>query len=127
MTTNAIEGTWLTKIAGKLFLLNFSGETFKLVFELPQGTTLSMGTFAVDSTKTPPQIDMILTDGIGKNGDRLRGRTSAGVVRGIIEREGDTLKFFAPPPELAGRPTLFPVGAPGLVGQNLYLILGRAA
>jgi hypothetical protein len=129
-TTDALEGAWITKIAGKLFF-NFSGKSFELLFEplfeLPQGTSLSMGTFAVDATKTPAQIDLTLTDGIGKNGDRLRGRASADVVRGIVQRMDDTLKFFAPPPELEGRPTAFPEAAPGLIGQNLYLVLKRAA
>jgi hypothetical protein len=40
---------------------------------------------------------------------------------------GKTFKFFAPPPELEGRPTAFPEGAPGPIGQNLYLVLRRAA
>jgi len=127
MAASAIEGTWITKVSGKLFLLNFSGETFVLVFELPQGTSLSMGTFTLDATKAPAQIDLTLTDGIGKNGDRLRGRTNAEIVRGIVDHAGDTLKFFAPPPELEGRPAAFPEDGPGLIGQNLYLVLTRAA
>lgn len=51
--TNTLDGAWITKISGKLFFFNFSGKTFELVFELPQGTSLSMGTFTVDATKTP--------------------------------------------------------------------------
>lgn len=127
MAASAIEGAWMSRISGKLFLLNFTGETFALLFELPQGTSLSVGTFTLDATKNPVQIDLKLTDGIGKNGDRLRGRRSANVVRGIIDHAGDTLKFFAPPPELEGRPAVFPEGAPGLIGQDLYLVLRRAA
>ncbi len=126
-TAKTLEGAWITKIDGKLFLMNFSGDNFELVFQLPQGTSLSMGTFAVDQAKRPAQIDLTLTDGIGKNGDRLRGRSDAGVVRGIVEHDGDVLRFFGPPPELDGRPSAFPDAAPGFVGQSLYLVLKRAA
>jgi hypothetical protein len=75
----------------------------------------------------PARIDLTLTDGIGKAGDRLRGREHAGVVHGIVEQVGDTLRFYAPPPEIDGRPDAFPEAEPGLVGENLYLILKRAA
>jgi hypothetical protein len=126
-TTETLEGVWITKINGKLFLMNLSGDDFELVFELPQGTSLSMGKFAVDRAKRPVQIDLTLTDGIGKNGDRLRGRQDAGIVRGIVEHNGDVLRFFAPPPELAGRPAAFPDAEPGFVGQSIYLVLKRAA
>jgi hypothetical protein len=126
-TAETFEGAWVTKINRKLFLMNFSGDNFELVFQLPQGTSLSMGKFAVDQAKRPAQIDLTLTDGIGKNGDRLGGRSDAGIVRGIVEHNGDVLRFFAPPPELAGRPAAFPDAEPGFVGQNIYLVLKRVA
>jgi hypothetical protein len=65
------------------------------------------------------------TDGIGKNGDRL-GRSSANVVRGIVQHDHDTLEFFAPPPEVEDKPTDFPKAEEGLVGKNLYLVFKRA-
>jgi uncharacterized protein (TIGR03067 family) len=126
-TAESLDGAWVAKIDGKLFLLNFSGDAFELVFQLPQGTSLSMGTFTVDQAKRPAQIDLMLTDGIGKNGDRLKGRSAAAVVRGIVEHDGDALRFFAPPPELDGRPAAFPDAEPGFVGPNIYLVLKRAA
>jgi len=127
MSTDALDGAWITRIAGKLFFANFSGEAFSLVFELPQGASISMGVFTVDRSRSPAAIDLKLTDGIGKNGDRLRGREHAAVVHGIVQQRGDTLRFYAPPPEIAGRPDAFPEAEPGLVGENLYLILKRAA
>jgi hypothetical protein len=126
-TAESLEGAWVAKIDGKLFLMNFSGDAFELVFQLPQGTSLSMGTFRVNQAQRPAQIDLTLTDGIGKNGERLRDRSAADVVRGIVERDGDALRFFAPPPELDGRPEVFPDAEPGFVGPNIYLVLKRAA
>jgi mannose-6-phosphate isomerase-like protein (cupin superfamily) len=55
------------------------------------------------------------------------GRQHADVVHGIVDQVGDTLRFYAPPPEIEGRPDAFPEAEPGLVGENLYLILKRAA
>jgi len=124
--TETVEGTWIRKINGKLFLINFNEENFELIFELSVGTSLSMGQFSIDTTKTPAQLDLTLTDGIGKNGDRLRARSTANVVRAIVQHDHDTLKFFAPPPEEGGRPMEFPDADEGLVGTNLYLILKRA-
>jgi hypothetical protein len=106
--------------------MNFSGDDFQLVFQLPQGTSLSMGKFTLDRAQAA-QIDLTLTDGVGKNGDRLSGRSDAGVVRGLLEHNGDVLRFFAPPPELEGRPASFPDAKPGFIGQNIYLVLKRAA
>ena len=126
MSTDGLEGAWVTRIDGKIFFARFSGQTFSLLFELPQATSISLGTFTVDWTKSPIQIDLTLMDGIGKNGDRLRGRDHGGVVRGIVRQEGDTLHFYAPPPELDGRPDAFPEGVQGFVGENLYLVLKRA-
>jgi hypothetical protein len=126
-TAETLEGTWVTKINGKLFLMNFSADEFELVFQLPQATSMSMGKFVVDQSKQPAQIDLTLTDGIGKTGDRLRGRSEAGVVSGIVECNGDVLRFFGPPPELNDRPTAFPDAEPGFVGPNIYLVLTRAA
>jgi hypothetical protein len=121
----ALEGTWITKVAGRLFLINLSKDNFELIFELPEGTSMSMGKFALDATKTPWQMDLTLTDGIGKNRDRLRGSTEASVVRAIVQYRDNVLSFFAPPPEIEGRPTEFPVAKEGLVGKNLYLVLKR--
>jgi hypothetical protein len=126
-TAGTIEGTWISKINGKLFLINFSGEDFQLVFQLPKGTSISTGKFTVNYANRPTHIDFTVTDGIGKDGDRLRARSSANVVRGIIDHEGDVLRFFAPPPELEVRPTAFPAAEPGLVGPNIYVVLKRAA
>jgi hypothetical protein len=122
-----IEGAWIAKIDGRLFFLNLGNTVFGLIFELPAGTSLSMGEYDVDLRASPAQLNLRLTDGIGKNGDRLRGRQTANLVEAIVQVDGDTLEFFGPPPELGGRPVAFPSAPPGLVGQHLYLQLKRIA
>ena len=122
-----IEGAWIAKIDGRLFFLNLGAAVFDLVFELPAGTSLTMGEYDVDLRVSPAQLNLRLSDGIGKNGDRLCGRQTANLVEAIVRVDGDTLEFFGPPPELGGRPDAFPSAPPGFVGQHLYLQLKRVA
>jgi hypothetical protein len=77
-----------------------------------------MDKFTVDQVKRPAHIDLTVTDRIGKNGNRLRERISASMVRGIIGDEGDVVRFLGPAHELTCRAVAFPDAEPGLVGSN---------
>lgn len=126
MDTSQFEGAWITKIGESLFFLNFGKSRCEGIFELGVGTSIFLGAYEIDPTCQPATLDLKLTDGIGKNGDRLAGRTAANVVEAIVRLDGDTLEFYGPPPEIGGRPAAFPDAPPGLVGHNLYLSLQRA-
>jgi hypothetical protein len=125
-TQQAMDGTSIRRLGGKLFLTNFGGEDFVFVYEFPEGTGLTKGQFTIDATTEPAQITLSFTDGIGKNGDRLRDKEGGVVVTGIVRRDRNMLAFFAPPPGKAGWPTVFPNVDEGLVGENLCLVFRPA-
>jgi hypothetical protein len=61
-TQQAMDGTWIRRLGGKLFLTNFSGEDFVFVDEFPEGTGLTKGHFTIDAT-TEPAADYAFVHG----------------------------------------------------------------
>jgi hypothetical protein len=64
---------WVTANGRRL-----NADQFVLLLELPQGVSMSMGRFRLDTTKTPAEIDLGITDGIGRYGDRFRDSPALG-------------------------------------------------
>lgn len=115
--SEALQGAWTGEKGEKGKVdLKFSGNKFTLTFAEKATFT---GTFKVDASKKPRQIDMTVDDGPHKE---FIGKTA----QGIFVIEGSTLKWAATEPGKEGRPDAFPEKAGELEKGGMYLILKRA-
>jgi uncharacterized protein (TIGR03067 family) len=78
-------------------LLTFAGDTFTIT---RKDQVILKGTFTVDATKKPRQIDLVIKESRGGNDD---GKTA----RGIYDLDGDTLRWCTAKPGKDERPGEF--------------------
>ena len=97
----AIQGTWMAVKGDQKMEITFEAKNFNLSFKGKKIT----GTYTVDPSKTPKQLDMTVTDaGSDEDNQKFKGKTS----KAIYEIDGDKLKWLAPEPGAEERPTAFP-------------------
>ena len=97
----ALQGSWKASDAVKGdSRITFDGNKFTVEFKDEKAT----GTFTTDASKTPKTIDMLITGGTAKIGEKYKGKTSLG----IYAVEGNKLKWCANEPGADARPTAFP-------------------
>jgi uncharacterized protein (TIGR03067 family) len=96
----AIQGTWIIQSGGDATGGTMVFKRSEITMQFPKNKDAFKGTFKLDPTKNPKQIDLQM-----KGGE---------LNRGIYVLDGDTLKIFAVPgPD---RPSTFPKdSSPGLV------------
>jgi len=109
-----LQGRWVTDKEEKDLTAEFTFDknNFSIVLA---GKSGFKGTFKIDPSKKPGQMDMTVTEG-----EKYKGETS--LV--IYQFDGDTLKWCANEPGKKDRPKEFPK-KPG-DGKYLYLVLKRA-
>jgi len=112
-----LQGTWTSDLNSETHVLKISKETFSFTFEQGGEKKNVTGTFKVDPTKKPKQMDMKVTGGTI---DKFKDKTA----HIIYELDGDTLKWCANEPGKEGRAEEFPDKEGG--GKHLYLIFKRA-
>jgi uncharacterized protein (TIGR03067 family) len=115
-----LNGTWTTNINAKKYEMKFDKGTFYLGFATDDKKGSVKGTFKVDSSKKPKQIDPTITDVEGFPAEDFKGKTS----HAIYDLDGDTFKWCANKPGDDGHPTEFPDKESE--GKYLYLVFKRA-
>jgi uncharacterized protein (TIGR03067 family) len=106
-----LQGTWVVDKDGTKVNLTFDKNKFTLAF--PDKSF--KGTFKIDASKTPKQMDMMI-----KEGEKYVGKTS----NVIYDLTDDTFKWLAKEPGTDGRATAFPAKQGEQKGY-FYLIFKR--
>ncbi len=96
----ALQGTWKGSVGDKKTQLTIDGDKFTFMF----GDSTASGTFTVDPSKKPKQIDMAVTKGSDEHTKKYEGKTS----KGLYEFDGGKLKWLANEPGKDDRPKEFP-------------------
>jgi uncharacterized protein (TIGR03067 family) len=107
-----LQGTWTFEKDGKTCELKFAKNDFTITFDRKDAFK---GTFKIDASKKPKQMDLTITEG-----EKFKGETA----QAIYELDGDTLKWCASEPGKAMRPTEFPTKEGD--GPTLFLVFKRA-
>ncbi len=107
-----LQGGWVGESGGKKVELKFD----KDAFTLSRDDKSFKGTFKIDPSKKPREMDLAFVEG-----GRFAGKTGLG----IYELDGDTLKWCFNRPGREGRPETFP-DQEGEDGGRLYVIYKRA-
>jgi uncharacterized protein (TIGR03067 family) len=111
----ALQGTWKGSAGDKKAQLTIEGDKFTFMF----GDSTASGTFKIDPSKKPKQIDMTVTKGSDEHTKKYEGKTS----KGLYELDGDKLKWLANEPGKDDRPEAFP--KKGEETKNLYIVFER--
>src|SRR5437660_12918601 len=82
----ALQGTWTAAKGDKKVQLTFDGNKFTL----EMGGKGASGTFTIDPSKSPKQIDMTITKGANEETMKFEGKTS----KAIYELSGNKLKLL---------------------------------
>jgi uncharacterized protein (TIGR03067 family) len=106
-----LQGNWLVEKDGKKAEFKFAKDTFTLTFD---GKESYKGTFKIDATKKPRQMDLTV-----KEGPNFQGQTALA----IYEVDGDSFKWNANRPGADDRPKSFPEKEGQ--GEHLYLVFKR--
>jgi uncharacterized protein (TIGR03067 family) len=112
-----LKGAWIADYQGKKIELSFDKEAFTITFSFGKDKFDFQGTYTVDPSKKPKQMDMKVTK--GPNG--LEGKTALAVY----DLDGETLKWYANEPGKDDRPSAFP-DKEGDNGSQIYLQFKRA-
>jgi len=112
-----LQGRWVADKSDKDITAEFKFDknTFTITLEAKGNKDSYKGTFKIDPSKKPSEMDLTVTEG-----DKYKGETSLAIYR----IDGDTLKWCAAEPGKKDRPKDFPEKAGD--GKYLYLVLKRA-
>src|SRR5262249_17685760 len=113
-----IQGKWVAELEGKKAEFDFTKDKWSLAFSSGDKKQLFKGTFKLNATKKPKEIDLTITDGDKPD---FNGKTSLG----IYSIDGDVLKWAGSEPGKTERPTEFPAKVGG-DGPHLYLEFKRS-
>lgn len=119
-----MQGTWKATKGKLTWIMAFKGNNFTVNMtdgEVTKGPI--KGTFKVDTSKTPHQIDMKIVDA---SGDSDHEKYVGKVSHGIIKLEGDSLTWCANEPGREGRPAEFSPKAPEGKGYLLITLKRQA-
>lgn len=111
----ALQGSWTAVKGDEKFKMSFEGNKWKLEFK---GETAN-GTFTIDASKAPNQMDLAVVKGSGDNTMKFEGKTS----KAIFAIEGTKLKWLANEPGRDERPDAFPKD--GDSPKHLYVVFER--
>jgi uncharacterized protein (TIGR03067 family) len=109
-----LQGRWVTEKSEKEGTAEFKFEKNKFTI-LIDGKDSYKGTFKIDASKKPKQMDLTVTEG-----EKFKDETSLA----LYQIEGDTLKWCAGEPGKKDRPKEFPEKQGD--SKYLYLVLKRA-
>jgi uncharacterized protein (TIGR03067 family) len=114
--TDKVQGKWsnASQTGDKTVQLTFEGDKFTFVI----GDKTAKGTFKLDSSKSPKQIDMKVADSDMKE---YVGKTALG----IFAFDGVNLKWCSNEPGLEARPKAIPDKEGGKAREYLYVIFKK--
>ena len=112
----ALQGLWTAKKGEEIFKMTFDGNKFKLEFK---GESAS-GTYTIDPSKNPNEMDLLIVKGTGDNTQKFEGKTS----KSIYQVDGKKLKWLANEPGKDERPEALP--KEGERAKGLYIVFDRA-